>query len=104
MISKMPSLPTAALFIRSGNIGHRMSQVLLKVLPVSLDEVGHVVQDQEVLSIIMLRRPGEIEGPGDQHVIVDNHDFVVGNGVLIVDIDPDARIIQKGGHISMNLV
>ena len=50
---------------------------------------------QEVLSVILFRRPGEIERPRNDGLAVDHHDFVVGYGVLGVDLDRNARVLYE---------
>lgn len=51
--------------------------------------------DQEVFGIGIFRRLGEIERPRNDGLAVDHHDLVMGNGVLGVDLDRDARIMNE---------
>jgi hypothetical protein len=44
-----------------------------------------IANGQEVFRVLLLRRLGEIEAPGKDRVAVDDHDLVVGDGVLGVD-------------------
>jgi len=74
-----------------------MTQVMLKIIPVGPGEVGQIIQDQEILGVLGFRRHGEIKGAGNYHPVVDNHDFIVGDGVLIVDEHGDFHVFQEGG-------
>ena len=74
-----------------------MAQVFLEIFPVGPGEVGQVFQDQEILGVLGFRRPGEIKGAGNHHPVVDYHDFIVSDGVLVVDEHGDSHVLQKRG-------
>ena len=63
-----------------------MLEMRLPVGCVLLSE--HIIANaHEVFRVLLLRRLGEIETPGKDRVAVDDHDLVMGDGVL--DVDPD---------------
>jgi len=72
-----------------------MRRMRLDVRLVRLDELGRILDHQQILGILLFGRLGEIEGAGDHRGPVDHYDFVVGNGVLVVDERLDARIDEK---------
>ena len=74
-----------------------MSLVLVEVPDVLPDENPVAFQDQQVLGVFVLCGRGEVETAGDQHRTVDDHDLVVGDGVLGVDQDRDAGVGKEGG-------
>ena len=47
---------------------------------------------QEVFRVVLLGGFGEIESARHDRLVVDNHDLVVGDGVLGVDLRRDARM------------
>lgn len=53
--------------------------------------------DQEVFSILLLSRPGEVKRPGDNRLSVDNHNLIVGDGMGRINIGRDANVSQEGG-------
>jgi len=69
--------------------------VLVPVLPVELRQ-SLVLDDQQVLSVPLFSCLGEVEAASDDLFIVDDHDLVVGNCMLVVDIDRNARVPQEG--------
>ena len=63
-----------------------------------LDQLGRILDDQQVLGILLFRRFGEVEGARDDRGRVDHHDLVMGNGVLVIDERLDAGVEKKGGR------
>ena len=74
--------------------------MVLKVLLISRVQVGPVVNDQQVLGIAVFRIVCEVETAGDQRVAVDQHDFVVSNRMLGINVGLNSRMRQEiGGGI-----
>lgn len=67
------------LFPLSG-VNFRVLSVFLPVLDVLFGQ-GVVLDDQKVFSVLLLGRFGEIEAPGYYGCPIDNHDFVMGDGM-----------------------
>src|ERR1051326_324852 len=65
-------------------IGFGVAFMSVPILSVALSQL-RVVNDQQVLSVILLGGLGKIEGAGQDKVAVKDHDFVVSNGVGGVD-------------------
>jgi len=71
-----------------------MLEMLLPVGGVLLGERS-IANRQKVFRILLLRRLGEIEAPRKDRVAVDDHDLVVGDGVLGIDPHRDAGMVQE---------
>ena len=52
---------------------------------------------KEIFSIILLSSLGEIERPRDDRLPVNNHQLIMGNGVLGFYFDRDPLVIDKSG-------
>ena len=59
--------------------------VRLEIPVVSVDQVRVALDDQQVLRVFRLGLMGEVEAAGDERGAVDEHDLVVGDGVVGVD-------------------
>lgn len=67
-----------------------IGQILLGDLPIA--------NHQQILGIRLFRSRREVEGAGDDHLAVEDHDLVVGDGVFRVDSRGHAAIVQEVGH------
>ena len=76
----------------------RMLPVLLEVLLVGRHQPGLALDDQQVFRIVLLGRLREVEAAGDDRRLVDQDDLVVGDSVLVVDEDRDARVGNERGR------
>ena len=56
------------------------------------------LNDQHVFRVVLLGRLREVEAPGDDRRFVDQDDLVVGDSVLVVDEDRDARVGDERGR------
>jgi hypothetical protein len=54
-----------------------------------------VVDYQQVLRVMLLRRSGEVEGAREDHAVIDDHDLVMRNGVLGVNERRDAAVLDE---------
>src|SRR5436190_17088817 len=77
--------------------------VALKVLPISLGQLGVPLDDDEVLGVFMLGLIGEIEAARDDSAVVDNHHFVMGDGVFGVD-ERDEVLFQEDAQIGVRFL
>ena len=73
-----------------------MLLVRVPILDILFSEDG-VVDYQQVLRVMLLRRFGEVEGTGEHDGVVEDHDLVVGNGVLGINEGRDAIILEEIG-------
>src|SRR6266480_4092637 len=73
----------------------RMMKMLLEILMIRGGQVGVILDDQEILRVALLGGLGEVEGAGEHSRAVEDHDLVVGDGVLVVDEHGDVVIEQK---------
>lgn len=56
---------------------------------------GEVVDEEDVLGVSFFGAFGEVEATGDKLAAVQDHHFVVGDGVVRVDEGGDAGVFQK---------
>ena len=56
-----------------------------------------VPDDEQVLRVLLLRRLGEVEAPGEHRLAVDDHHLVVRNGVVGIDHGRHALIGEEVG-------
>jgi len=61
---------------------------------IGFEQIGLALDDEHVLGIFNFRLVREIEAAGNQHAAVDDNDFVVGDGVLSVDVRGQAVVNQ----------
>ena len=60
---------------------------------------GVARNDQQVFRVEVLGRFGEIERPGDHCIVIDDHDFAMGNGNVVINGQRDAGMAKdrRGG-------
>ena len=74
-----------------------MTFMRLPVFDINLCQ-GLILDDQHILGILFFSGLREIEAPRDHHAPVDDHDLVVGNGMLVVNECRDPGVRQEGGR------
>src|SRR5438132_10119313 len=80
--------------------GSAMGFVLKKILVVSTDQLGTVPDHHQVLGVLVLGRPSQVETAGDQDSPIDDEDLVVSDGMLGVDERLQA-VVQENAEIRM---
>src|SRR4051812_18047220 len=78
-------------------VGLAVLVVVAKVVFVGLVEVWPVADDEEVFGVGFFGAGGEVEAAGDDRLAIDQHDFVVGDGVSRVDERGDAGVGDEVG-------
>src|SRR6266851_1164119 len=68
--------------------------VLREIRTIGFEQFGMAFDDEHVLGVFHLGLVREIEAAGDQNPAVDDHDLVVGDGVLGVDVWSQAVVDQ----------
>jgi len=53
--------------------------------------------NQQILSVPLLGRLGEVERPRDDDFAVDDHHFIVGDGMSRIDVGVNASLTQETG-------
>ena len=71
--------------------------VLLPVIQVEFSQFFGF-KDQKVFSVSFLGRPGEVEGPGNNRLPVDDHNLIMGNSMGRIDIGWNPDVGQKIGR------
>lgn len=73
-------------------------RVVAMVTPVVKVLLGELLRadDQQVLGVFLLGCFGEVEGAGDHDRPVDEDNFVMGDGMLRVDVSGNAGVGEKG--------
>jgi hypothetical protein len=71
-----------------------MLEMLLPVGGVLLGQRS-IANGQEVFRVLAFRRLGEVEASGKNRVTVDDHNLIVGDGVLGVDPDWNSNMSQE---------
>ena len=66
--------------------------MLLDVSNIPFHQRSISLYHQQVLGVLLLGGLGEIERPGDQRLRVDDHDLVVGDGMLVVDVGRNTSV------------
>jgi len=72
-----------------------MSQVLLEVGEVFLHQPWFALDDEQVLCVLLLCRLREVERPGNDRLLIDDHDLVMRDGVPVVDVSRDANVVHE---------
>lgn len=75
----------------------RMPQMLFEVCEVFLHQRIVTTDDEQVLGILFFCGLREVERSGNDSRLVDDHDLVVRDGVLFVNVGGDTGITQEGG-------
>ena len=75
-----------------------MLPVLLEVLLVGRHQLGLALDDQQVFRVALLGGLREVEAAGYDRRFVDQDDLVMGDSVLVVDEDLDARVGNERGQ------
>ena len=75
----------------------RMFLVLIPVIYIQFCQVLRL-DDQQILSVLLLSSLGEIKATCDNCFPVDDHDLVMSNSVLVVNVSLYTLILQKGGR------
>src|ERR1700730_17323647 len=63
-----------------------MGLVVKEIIAIALDQVTVALEDQQVLGVFTLRLVGEVEAARYDHLLVNNHDLVMCDGVLGIDV------------------
>ena len=71
-----------------------MFAVFEEALAIQVEQLGMPFDDQQVFRVLMLRLVCEVEAARDERGLVDNDDFVVRDGMIVVDFDVHA-LLQK---------
>jgi hypothetical protein len=69
--------------------------MILEVIKVFPNQLPVSFKDQQVFRVFLFRCLGEVETSRYQRLPVDNHDFIVGNSVLVIDHDRNAGIVKE---------
>lgn len=69
--------------------------MLAEVIEVLLHKRRVAPNDEHVLRVLLLRSFREIERAGDHHRLVDDHNLVMGDGVLGVDVNGYACAVDE---------
>ena len=77
-------------------IGLRMALMLVPVVDIWFGQVFGL-DDQEVFSILLLGPLREVEGPGYDYLPVNDHDFIMGDGMGRIDISRYPHVGQESG-------
>ena len=90
--------------LRGGLDLGRLAMLLVRgeILAVGLDQLGLAFDDKQVFGVFMLGLVGEIEAARDQGAPVDNHDFIVGDGVMGIN-ERGQAVFQKNVQIGVAL-
>jgi len=75
-------------------IGLRMPGMLFPVLCVPLGQLP-IVEDQKIFRVSFLRRPCEIKRSRNDDFSINDHDLIMGNGMLSIDFGLDPRIQKE---------
>ena len=73
-----------------------MHHVDVEILGIQLHQIRRILQHEQVLSIPLLSRLGKVEGACDHRGVVDNDNFVMGDGMLVVNLRLDAALAHRG--------
>jgi hypothetical protein len=71
-----------------------MTAVPIPVIKIQLSKVSRS-NDQEILRVLLLGRFCEVKGAGDDGVLIDDHDLIVGDRVLGIDIGGDSAFTRN---------
>jgi hypothetical protein len=76
--------------------------MVFMVLPIlNIDpHQSFVSNNQHILSIFLLGRFGEVEGAGDHHGPIDDHDLVVSDGMLGIDVGEDLAFFMNVADVN----
>ena len=71
-----------------------MPGMLFPVLSVPLGQLP-IVEDQKIFRVSFLRRPCEIKRSGNDDFSINDHDLIMGNGMLSINLGLDPRIQKE---------
>ncbi len=80
--------------------GFAMGLVMKKVVAIAAKQFRIPLYNQEVFRVFPFGLVGEVETAGNQRLLVDNHDFVVGDGVVGIDEWAEA-LFEKDVHVGI---
>ena len=74
-----------------------MAEVKTEILRIKRRQGRITAQNQQVLRVGLLRRLAEIEAARNYRTPIDDHHLVMGNGMLVVDVDRHPLIGKEIG-------
>lgn len=77
------------------HVGASVLPVQFIIRKVFREQVGVVFEDQQVFRVAVFRRFREVERAGNDRVVVNQNDFVMRDGVSIVDDDRNPLIVEE---------